>query len=558
MIQVSVLTRVTAIVFAASICWPLGSAARGDVVSAEPAIAPLDSLQVVNPYFVRGARIVASPARHGFMPMFVGTNAPSWYARKAAARYNRMAPYNPHPFAFAAGDSSQTPPVAISFAGMADSASICPYYNGCQPPDQALAASSSWIVQGVNTSFAVYNASGALQAGWPKTAQSFFNVANPGSCDPNGPFLEDPRAFYDPVGQRFWVAALQLEGAFGLNSCPEKSTLWVAVSKTSDPRGAWSVYAFNMRHGTTNAADFAQIGLDAQAFYFGANMFDVGGIAFQYDEVFAADKSAMQAGTAVVARGLRNITVGTTLIDTLQPVLVEGAPPGAGMFVSSANINSGGGNCASGCTGIDVFAMANPLSAPSLTEQPASTSTYSLAPLADEPHCMACIETFDTRISATPVYAGGLISFALETAVSSGSSSVPGVMWGQIKPTLNGQSIVGATTTQSGLMSFSGDQAASFGAMMPDASNNLIMVFDTMSAAIHPGIEYAGRLNTDPPGKFSLPLFLKHGQANTVDSRWGDYEATGYEGTATNRIWVASQYAEPNGDWGTYLGAVHF
>src|SRR5205823_7267652 len=63
-------------------------------------------------------------------------------------------------------------------------------------PDQALAASPNWVLQGVNTSFAVYSTTGTLQAGWPKNAQNFFGIPNPGSCDTHGPFLSDPRAFY--------------------------------------------------------------------------------------------------------------------------------------------------------------------------------------------------------------------------------------------------------------------------------------------------------------------------------------------------------------------------
>src|SRR2546423_319264 len=82
----------------------------------------------------------------------------------------------------------------------ADSATICPYFGGCEPPDMALAASPSWVLQGVNTSIAVYNTSGALQPGWPKNSQLFFGIPNPSpaGCSPSGPFTSDPRAFYDP------------------------------------------------------------------------------------------------------------------------------------------------------------------------------------------------------------------------------------------------------------------------------------------------------------------------------------------------------------------------
>ena len=61
------------------------------------------------------------------------------------------------------------------------------------------------------------------------------------------PFLSDPRALYDPIDHRFWAAMLQVENALGVApDCPFKSVYYIAVSQTSDPRGKWNVYEFNM------------------------------------------------------------------------------------------------------------------------------------------------------------------------------------------------------------------------------------------------------------------------------------------------------------------------
>src|SRR5258708_16230171 len=116
----------------------------------------------------------------------------------------------------------------------------------------ALAASPSFVLQGVNTSWEVLNTTGKVVLG-AVSAQTFFGVpSEPGNCDPssgNQPFLSDPRALYDTADKRFWAAMLQIEGsvAFGVaQNCPYKSVYWVAVSQTSDPTGAWNVYEFNM------------------------------------------------------------------------------------------------------------------------------------------------------------------------------------------------------------------------------------------------------------------------------------------------------------------------
>ena len=463
--------------------------------------------------------------------------------------------------------SVNTPTTSAKFQGMADSTSICPYFGGCEPPDQALAASPNWVLQGVNTSFAVYSTTGTRQAGWPKNAQNFFGVPNPGVCDPHGPFLSDPRAFYDPKDGRFWVAELQIEGAFGLNSCPEKTLYWIAVSQTNDPNGVWNVYAFNMAINVsgscaTCAADYTQFGFDQTAIYFSGNMFNKSGSAYDYAEAFSALKSTMEAGSPVTAYGFFNFKANGVLLDTVQPVESEAATsPGAGLLINSFNINGDGThNCLStACSGLVVWAIKNPgKSTITVSGVIVPTSTYISPPLADEPGCAGCIETLDTRISATPVFQKGLISFALETGANNGTQVVPTIFWGQVKPTVSSGVITGATVTQSGYFGFTGDQAASFGALMATSAGKLLMVFDTMSSTVKPGIMYTSRLTTDPPGTFEAPRTLKAGGAATTNSRWGDYEATSYDGATTNNTWFAAEYSPSNHDWSTYIGKVHF
>src|SRR3954453_5900300 len=93
-----------------------------------------------------------------------------------------------------------------------------------------------------------------------------------------------------------------------------------------------------------------------------------------------------------------------------------------------------------------------------------------------------------------------------------------------------------------------GDQAASFGALIPDYNGGLLMVYDTMSSGINPGILYTGRQVTDPPNTFQGPgHYLQVGLAPTTDSRWGDYEATSYDGPNYDHIWFASQYSNKKG-----------
>jgi hypothetical protein len=494
------------------------------------------------------------------MPWPIGVN-PTLYRQRKAAAQNKYAPVDPNPYSDTGTGSTtpSTPGLTSKFNGMADSSSICPYWGGCEHPDMALATSPGWVLQVVNESVAVYSTSGKLQSGWPKNYQAFFGVPSPGKCDSHGPYMVDPRAFYDPADGRFWAVALQDEGAYYYNNCPFKALYWIAVSQTSNPNGAWNVYSFDMAQGTTNPADFTEFGFDSQAIYFSSNMLDITGNSFQYAEVFAADKARMEVGSSVTAQGFKQLKVNGILVDSVQPVETQalgGSSPGAEFLVNSFNINSG--QCSNGCQGIVVWAFANPLGTPRLSNVVVSTQTYTLPPEADQPGCQHCIETFDTRIGATPVYNNGKISFGLESGVNNGTQVVPGIFWTQVKPTLSGGTITSAKIYQKGIVSFKGDRAASYSALMPDKNNDLFMVFNSMSSSLDPSSMYTARLSTDKLGTFEAGKFLMQSTTPKTQGYYGDFAASSYDGSATNNVWLASEYSNSSGDWSTIIGETHF
>jgi hypothetical protein len=496
-----------------------------------------------------------------------------------------------------------TPPPSASFIGQQSSKSTCSYFGrGCNPPDMAIAASPTLVLQGVNTQFEVLDPSGTIQAGWPKSAQNFFGVPNePGTCDAahqNQPFLSDPRAFYDPQDRRFWAAVLQVENAIGIApGCPLKTAYYIAVSQTSDPRGAWNVYEFDMSLGTTNVADFTQIGFNGAAIYFSANMFTQDGSAYSYAEIFEANKAQMEAGAAnFTADGFFNLTAtgpgATFLADTVQPVLTiggrsegedrnnrqsgeffvdtfDGPDPVTNHFCTSA---------ADACQGLALWQLSNPIghdlggSAPVLTgTYIANTRPFVFSPPADQPGCTQCIDASDLRISAIPVYRQGTIYAAWETALDNGTQIVPAIEWAQIQ-VANADKPSG---TQSFYYNFSGDAAAIYPVLMPDNKGNLVMLFDYTSSSVFPQTRYT--LRNSKRGQFTdQGVLLKAGEAPYRPGvcgsavlpvcRWGDFSAATYDGSDTNDIWVAGQYAngnlsstDPNfssRNWGTWIGEI--
>jgi hypothetical protein len=487
---------------------------------------------------------------------------------------------------------------SASFIGEQSSATTCSYFLvGCNPPDMAVAASPRFVLQGVNMQFEVLDMAGHVQPGWPVSAQQFFgvpNVTNPDGtpCDLahlSQPFLSDPRALYDPVSKRFWAAALQAENALGIAlDCPFKSVYFIAVSQTSDPRGDWNVYEFNMSLDGEFAADFTQIGVNRDGVFFSANMFgpSTGPNGGFYAELFEANKARMERGQAgFTAQGFFDLQAhgpaATFIADTVQPALdvdgsggpgqvfldtIDGPDPVTGNFCGFF-----GGGADDACSGLILWRMSNPIGhdsggpAPTLTGTLVPTRSFVFPDPANQPSCSACVDANDLRIGATPVVRNGVMYGSWGTDLSNGTQIVPAVEWAELD--LRGP----ATSSRTGYYSLSGDAAATFPAVMPDSHGNVVMLYDRMSSTVFPETRFIVKHGN---GNFhGLGTLLKAGESSyrpqlcgtgtppTV-CRWGDFSAISFDGQGS--IWFAGQYANTlnlgppqNGrNWGTWIGAV--
>src|SRR5947209_7057093 len=106
--------------------------------SAKAAIARTATSHTVNMQSVPAEARSAAAARVQQLPFLTGVSSTVYAQRKAAAAHSKNAPLDT-----SAIGAIDTPTTTAKFAGQGDTCS-------CQPPDQALAASSSWVLQGVN------------------------------------------------------------------------------------------------------------------------------------------------------------------------------------------------------------------------------------------------------------------------------------------------------------------------------------------------------------------------------------------------------------------------
>jgi hypothetical protein len=520
---------------------------------------------------------------------------PNSAAPAAASSDNTVSP--------SSSSHSSVPPLSTSAMGLQGSNKVCTVFpHGCNPPDMALAASPTDVLQGVNTSFLVLDTAGNVRPGWPVTAMQFFNVpkvtkADGSPCDTadgSQPLLSDPRAMYDASSGRFWAAMLQYENAFGnALDCPFKSVYYIAVSQTGNPSGAWNVYEFEMSGGRPFTADYTQIGFNKDAVFFSANMFKSDNTAGFYAEIFEANKAQMEKGQDDFhALGFRDIqatspgtakaNVGPFLADTLQPVVTLDSSNGSskrggadGFFLDSVDgpdLTTGNlcSSAADACKGLLLWKMTNPIGHDDGGARPALSVTYMpntkpfyFPPASNQPSCSQCIDSNDLRIPGTPQMKDGTIYATFGTGINNGTQVVPGIVWAQVDPS--------HASAKTGYFNFSGDTSATYGTLMPLPNGDVAMLYERMSSTLFPEaritVRDEGSSNFTSPGRL-----LKAGEANYRPSlcgggipvcRWGDYEAASFDGQG--HVWFAGEYTNTHTDptvapqygrnWGTWIGA---
>ena len=133
--------------------------------------------------------------------------------------------------------------------------------NGYFPPDSNGAIGGNQIVVPVNSSYNVYDRSGAAK----------MNVSFNGFF-PSSQELFDPRVLYDPVWKR-WVVAVAEIPPSGSGGC-----FWIGVSKTSSATGSFWTYhsCVTGLFGAGGIWDFPILGMSQDAVLFTGNNFDSG------------------------------------------------------------------------------------------------------------------------------------------------------------------------------------------------------------------------------------------------------------------------------------------
>ena len=407
------------------------------------------------------------------------------------------------------GRAGTTPNVVQDFAGP----KIFDAGAGWLPPDTCGSVGIDHFVAVVNQNLSVYvKATGnrVINTG----LANFFNT---------GSSAGDPRCVFDPDSERFIIIAADFN-----------TTVWFAVSVTSDPTGSWFKTNINVSQGADAGRwpDYPTLGVDAHGIYTAAYMVG-GGMS-----LFAVDKAPLVTGSPSMGTvtAFRNLP----WEGAIQPCVTHG-DPGVGYCISRKAGNQ-----------LRLRYVQGPMTSPSLVEAGVtivpSTSTPPNAPALGS---VAPLDCLDAR-PMNAVYRNGSVYTTHGIAVSGRA----GCRWYEVNA--SNANLVQYGTVADGSMYY----------FMPgiavNARDEVILGFSGSNASQYAGAYLAARRPADSAGEMCAPILFQAGNAayNTASSggvnRWGDYSLSSIDPVDDTTLWTIQEHTRSADAWGTWIAKVEY
>jgi hypothetical protein len=498
----------------------------------------------------------------------------------------------PKPLVFPTG-----PPTGFVGLTTVDSAAV----NGfdVEPPDQGLCAHSSTVMENVNLALAVYDENGSTMLP-PVSLNSFFGLAPAvSSRGTAGPFLSDPRCYYDAQTARWFVTVLEIDVNPYTGAFANHSSELIAVSQTSDPTGSYGLFSLDSTNdgsdGTPNQpncpclGDQPRIGADANGFYISTDSYPIQGLFNSNGGMlYAMSKQELAAAAAgsgpppnVVAIDIGAVTIQGEPANAVQPAETpQGAayPANREYFLSTPDFNGFATSGGVGAKSVVMWTLSNTSSLADVTPSVTLSTTMVpseaftppvAAPQKPGPHPLGQslgdpvepISVNDDRMQQVQ-YLGGSLFSSLNTAVGSGGSTRSGVAWFAVKT--NGTN---GSMAHQGYLSTSRGASLMYPSIAVNRNSRGAMTFSVAGPNNYPSAAYipfnprvgslgsvitVNRAGTLPEDGFTCYPEFQFGPP----CRWGDYSAATWDGAGRFVMGdelITDSARDPQANWSTYV-----
>ena len=426
------------------------------------------------------------------------------------------------------------PTTATSFDGIDNTLNGAVTGFVVSPPDPQIAVGPNHVVEFVNIVGRITDRNGFVGAASDFALRDFFGVP-PATLD------TDPKVIYDAIAGRFFATYIDFDASDG--------RLYLAISQTSDPTGAWNTY-FLTCPGCI--PDYPGIAVTNDKFTISTNLFPIAPGNFLGEQTLVVQKSDVLTGetlpdstifplnaTRFTVRPAQNLspaddqyltTWNAFVLNEITVIRITGTPEAANVTEASAT---------------DLVTLVQDDPPNSLTAGAADCIVFEVN-LGTPP----CIDSGDFRM---------LEAVWRNQSLWSGASATCGAPARSCAHLVEVET-VGAPSVVQDIMFGAAGEYYSWPAIRTDASGNLYVSMTHTNTSIFAEARVAGRLVTDPLGTMTGSKLLRAGDVVHVSGRWGDYLGAAVDPTFPQCVWVVGQYARSASgpDWGTYIGSLSY
>ena len=424
-------------------------------------------------------------------------------------------PTNIDPLIQEGGYNRSANPAIVSFDGINSNAS---------PPDPTGAVGPDHIVEMTNTVWAVFDKTGVMAAGFPKSLS-----------DPLGAGSGDPIVVYDREADRWLITQFNFGSQFK-----------IAVSTTPDPTGTYTVYAYS-----SGSNDYPHYGIWGDSYIVTGNFSNSGRFhAFNRQKMIDGDASA-----EMVVLNLPNYT-GGSIFQAPQPAHSEGA----GMAPGPAPIVWFQDDAWSGISTdhIKVWDFdvdwSNPAGASVSTpiEIPlaafdsfiAGTGGDAFANLAQPGtsqriDALVHVLNFQTHRYDFGTHESIVYNFVVEPV---NGLKISGLRWGELRRSGGGDWELYQEGT---FVDPTGDESVFMGGIGMDQEGNIAMGYIKTGTSTRPSLFFTGRNDGDPLGMMTVAEQpIVEGTSSVVsNSRYGDYAQLARDPEDDLTFWYTAEYS---------------
>jgi hypothetical protein len=367
----------------------------------------------------------------------------------------------------------------------------------------------------------------------------------------SGTVVRYPRLAYNTIRDR-WVFSAMGYGAGAT------SRLLLAASATSNPTGAWNLYAVDIDPNDDVRGQRPHLGFNTSAIVLQVNTYAVSDGTFTGSQVYAFDPGTVFGGSTAI---YTLYTPDPATYGGPQVPAITYDDYGSQLFVQ---MWTGSGNV-DGAGYLRLWALG---SGPGATLAPGPL----VGPLPAWDNYPATVNAAPQSGSANKIYLGnswmlsvvyrnGAVWTTHPVFLPEGAPTRSAVQWLEIDPA-NGDVIQGSRIDDTSPQKF-----YAFPSIAVNSTNDVLIGYSRFSSQQYPSANYSFRDASDAPGTLRDDRVLKAGDApyfktdiGGTTNFWGHYSATAVDPANDSTLWTVQEYAAaPSGGvdrWGTWWGRI--